>query len=265
MADAGCDAYKQHHSTLTFTSYSSLSLSFILYTMEPRPILPSAIDLERRRLENTIDLDLHSLSLGSLHTTTASSDSHTSLPAQPSAPINDSHPSLGASFSSISSLEHHRGFGEGETGRGMSLVHPGMGGPSNPHGPHGTPRAAARKSSMMSLRSEMDSPVSTAGHHVSAVTLNAGVFRRGKGNQAHVADESDGDDFDPERSLGRLVGELGKVMGNVSTWINDSRSALTSSAYRQDQLHPSPPCLRRDHLRHSQRYTTQTLRTSPSP
>lgn len=69
----------------------------------------------------------------------------------------------------------------------------------------------------MSVRSEMDSPVSTVGHHVSAVTLNAGVFRRGRGNQAYDGDESDRDEFDPERSLGRLVGELGKVMGGVST------------------------------------------------
>ena len=55
-----------------------------------------------------------------------------------------------------------------------------------------------------------DSPVSTAGHHVSAVTLGEGVFRT-KGGQWES-----GDEFDPERSLGRLVGELGKAMGSVS-------------------------------------------------
>ncbi len=52
------------------------------------------------------------------------------------------------------------------------------------------------------------SPVSTAGHHASAVTLGAGVFRRG--------DKGEESEFDPDRSLGRLVGELGKVVGGVS-------------------------------------------------
>lgn len=186
--------------------------------MDPQPILPSAIDLERRRLENTIDLDLHSLSFGSLHTTSASSNSRSSLPARPVASSHNRKASHNSSFSDLSSLEYPRAFGEGDTGRGPSLVHPDndLGGPSH-HGPHGTPRAAARKTSMMSVRSEMDSPVSTVGHHVSAVTLNAGVFRRGRGNQAYDGDESDRDEFDPERSLGRLVGELGKVMGGVST------------------------------------------------
>jgi hypothetical protein len=65
--------------------------------------------------------------------------------------------------------------------------------------------------SMNSLTSMAESPKSTEGHHVSAMTLGGGIFRR------PGADLDDGSDFDPDRSLGRLVGELGRVMhGNVS-------------------------------------------------
>ena len=95
-------------------------------------------------------------------------------------------------------------------------------------GPSGTPRAAARRASgydaagrrhvsgasgisMGSMTSLVDSPKSTEGHHVSAMTLGGRLFRR------NGVDMDDGSDFDPERSLGRLVGELGRVMsGNVS-------------------------------------------------
>lgn len=77
----------------------------------------------------------------------------------------------------------------------------------------------------MSERSVVDSPASTANHHVSAVTLGDGVFRRpiaraasGSGNGTgsggrHGHNEGE---WDPERSFGRLVGELGKVMNGVS-------------------------------------------------
>lgn len=54
------------------------------------------------------------------------------------------------------------------------------------------------------------SPASTAGHHASAVTLGAGIFASRK-NGHHEEREAE---FDPERSLGRLVDELGRVMGN---------------------------------------------------
>lgn len=61
------------------------------------------------------------------------------------------------------------------------------------------------------------SPVSTADHHVSAVTLADGVFARPMGNGRHQRDEGEsGSEWDPDRSLGRLVGELGKVMQAVS-------------------------------------------------
>lgn len=62
------------------------------------------------------------------------------------------------------------------------------------------------------------SPVSTAGHHASAVTLGAGVF---KSHGSRAGDDDGDSEFDPERSLGRLVGELGRVMGSdVSTELN---------------------------------------------
>ncbi|ADV24394.1 conserved hypothetical protein [Cryptococcus gattii WM276] len=54
------------------------------------------------------------------------------------------------------------------------------------------------------------SPASTAGHHASVVTLGAGIFASRK-NGHHEEREAE---FDPERSLGRLVDELGRVMGN---------------------------------------------------
>jgi hypothetical protein len=161
--------------------------------MDPRPIPPSNADLERRRLESTIDQDLHSLSLNSLLTSSNSA-----------IQTHSSNSSFSSSTSSISSVEYARGFGEGNTNRSPSLVHPAY----HHHGPHGTPRASGRKASGLSILSIGESPVSTAGHHVSAVTLADGVFRRG-------GDDS-GSEWDPERSLGRLVGELGRVMSDVS-------------------------------------------------
>ena len=142
--------------------------------MDPRPILSSATDLERRRLESTVDQDLHSLSLASL---ISNSESATS-----------SHPH---SFSSLLSVEYPRG---------LSGV-----------GPHGTPRAATRDLSINTKSGE--SPLSTVGHHVSAMTLADGIFAR-KGGRGKV--DRDDDEWDPERSLGRLVGELGRVMSDVS-------------------------------------------------
>ena len=168
--------------------------------MEAIPILPSSIDLERRRLESNIDHDLHSLSLGSLLTTTSQS---TEKEQDVSA----------SSLSSMSSIEYGRGFGEGYSGQPSPLAAL-FGSNGRQQGPHGTPRAAARKVSGMSMKSEMDSPVSTAGHHVSAVTLGEGIFRTGRGG-INDSDMDSGDEFDPERSLGRLVGELGKVMNGV--------------------------------------------------
>lgn len=181
--------------------------------MDPTPIRPSATDLERRRLETTIDHDLHSLSLSSLLSTTASSSSHPTIrPVHHNPHSRTMDHDHSTSFSSIPSMEYPRG---------ETLAYPSY----QPHhgydshllgvGPHGTPRAAGRKVSGMSERSIADSPVSTAGHHVSAITLGDGVFRRpiGRGDGAH-GDNTD--EWDPERSFGRLVGELGKVMNGVS-------------------------------------------------
>ena len=173
----------------------------VLTTMEPRPILPSATDLERRRLESTMDQDLHSLSLASLIT---SSDSTIHLNSQ------------SRSMSSISSVEYPRGLS----------------------GPHGTPRAASRNLSV----GTGESPVSTAGHHVSAMTLADGVYERkgARGRERNGFGEED--DWDPERSLGRLVGELGRVMSDVSVNTQPSkypacRTGRLESVVRADELH----------------------------
>ncbi|WVQ62201.1 uncharacterized protein L199_000340 [Kwoniella botswanensis] len=154
--------------------------------MDPLPILPSNSDLERRRLESTIDNDLGSLSLSSLPTSTTTTHSFIS------------------SGSSTISMEYPRA----ET---MSFSYQ----PHHHYGPTGTPRAAGRMPSRLSSFGAPEqsmfvgaSPVSTAGHHASAVTLGAGVFgKRDEGN-------GNTSEFDPERSLGRLVGELGRVMGS---------------------------------------------------
>ncbi|OCF33341.1 hypothetical protein I316_05083 [Kwoniella heveanensis BCC8398] len=196
--------------------------------MDPVPIPPSVSDLERRRLESNIDHDLASLSLSSLPTST-NSHSHSF--------ISTSSSTASANFS----LEYPRA----ET---LSFA------AQNPHqhqhhqhhhhmyGPQGTPRASAQNKDSTNTRlpsgtgrmSSFDnngtmrggeqsmfvgaSPVSTAGHHASAVTLGAGVFgnasNKRRGGGGHDEDDSGmGTEFDPERSLGRLVGELGKVMG----------------------------------------------------
>jgi hypothetical protein len=203
--------------------------------MEAFTIPSSHLDLERRRLESTIDQDLASLSLDSLLTTTVSQPS--SRTASPPPRLGGSVTMPNDSFSSETtiSLEYPRAFGQGETG-GLSFSHHHPNHlHSHPHrldrapapplpaeqrlhdnilsGPSGTPRAPARLPSAASYpgTSFGASPVSTAGHHVSQVTLADGVFRRHNHHDAAAADESE---FDPERSLGRLVGELGKAMGS---------------------------------------------------
>jgi hypothetical protein len=193
-----------------------------------QPIRPSTADLERRRLESTIDQDLHSLSLASLLTTTSNSNSHAHSHSH-------SQSFISTASSSLSSVEYPRAFGEGNTNRSPTLVHPF-------HGPHGTPRAVSRAS----VISMAESPVSTAGHHVSAVTLADGVFRRGVGD-----DSESGSEWDPERSLGRLVGELGRVMSDVS-WKRSlyfGRMLIltcfvfsVNSGYHPDRLHHSLQC-----------------------
>jgi hypothetical protein len=180
--------------------------------MDPHPIPFSSADLERRRIESTINQDLHSLSLASGSST--SDGGHF-----PPRDLHGAKVESDTSFSSISTIEYPR------TGVATAYAsHPDMSFHQNPYpklvGPHGTPRAGygqARKVSQMSERSMLDaSPVSTAGHHVSAVTLAEGVFKRavGVGRSLEGASGSDSE-WDPDRSLGRLVGELGKAMKNV--------------------------------------------------
>ncbi|WVQ83835.1 hypothetical protein IAT38_005979 [Cryptococcus sp. DSM 104549] len=66
------------------------------------------------------------------------------------------------------------------------------------------------------------SPASTAGHHASAVTLGARVFAKGGREDAEG-------EYDPERNVGKLVGELGRVTsgGNIP-----SRPTSPYSPYR---------------------------------
>lgn len=178
-------------------------------TMDPLPIPPSYYDLERRHLEHTIDHDLHSLSLSSLHTSTSSSSS------SPFHPHDYSHSFIPSS--SDPSLEYPRAQCSGISAQPTQDV-----GHSHIYGPSGTPRAARRTKPQSDnfgggpSTSTGISPVSTAGHHASAITLGTGAFK-GRIPETNSGDHDD-EGFDPERSLGRLVGELGRIIGNeVST------------------------------------------------
>lgn len=185
------------------------SLSRLSPTMDPLPIPPSYYDLERRHLEHTIDHDLHSLSLSSLHTSASSSSS------SPFHPHDYSHSFI--SSSSDPSLEYPRAQCSGVSAQPTQDV-----GHGHSYGPSGTPRAARRTNPHPDnfgggpSTSTGISPVSTAGHHASAITLGTGAFK-GRIPETNSGDHDD-EGFDPERSLGRLVGELGRIIGNeVST------------------------------------------------
>ncbi|WOO79028.1 uncharacterized protein LOC62_02G002565 [Vanrija pseudolonga] len=154
------------------------------------PAIPySSTEAERRRLENTLDQDLSTLSL------TATSSS---LSPRRRDPAEDS-------FSSLSTI----GVGRSAPAQLDSFD------ASFPRFPSTLDTPKARAARGVSMRTETTlggiSPTSTAGHHVSAATLGAGVFRRpaARGVSTGAADE-----FDPDRSLGRLVGELAKAMGD---------------------------------------------------
>lgn len=133
------------------------------------PIPFSRTDLERQRLESTLDHDLSSLSL----TNTASSSF--------------------ASHSSVSTLG---------VPRSAAVVdyRPTF---------DDTPRRGGRNPSFATSFASAGvglSPTSSAGHHVSAATLGAGVF-----NTRRPLDRTT-DEFDPERSLGCLAAQLQKAM-----------------------------------------------------
>jgi hypothetical protein len=192
--------------------------------MDPRPIPFSSADLERRRLESTINQDLHSFSLAS--GSSSASDAH--LPPRSQSRHSHHHHGVESdtSFSSLSTIEYPRA---------AEVAYP-----SNPKlvGPHGTPRAANRKVSQMSERSYLDaSPVSTAGHHVSAVTLAEGVFKRAVGVGRGIHEDESGSEWDPDRSLGRLVGELGKAMKNVRAFRIRIRVCLLTFRFHLDLHH----------------------------
>lgn len=64
------------------------------------------------------------------------------------------------------------------------------------------------------------SPVSTTGHHASEITLGTGAFK-GRIPETIVGARDD-QSFDPERSLGRLVGELGRIIGDEVSTVSSS-------------------------------------------
>ncbi|KAL7419500.1 hypothetical protein Q5752_005411 [Cryptotrichosporon argae] len=222
------------------------------------PYIPiSHDDAARRRLESTLDADLTTLSL--------------------SASLTDAS----ASFASLSTIEAPRAGGDGAGGGavfspslaiddfdtprpGRAYAHAGL--------ERLPPRAVSGRSdashaSHISLTGA--SPVSSAGHHVSAATLGAGVFRRAPAAPAGKAGQAD--EFDPDRSLGRLAGQLGKVVGarrptspfaSPPQHLSPPRSPspmppsnLSFSLTRADPL-PSPPTSRSSSASHSH---TQTL------
>lgn len=214
--------------------------------MDPRPIPFSSADLERRRLESTINQDLHSLSLAS--GSSSASDAH----FPPRSQHDHAEVESDTSFSSLSTIEYPR------AAQVAYPSHPDLSFHQSAYpklvGPHGTPRAASggRKVSQMSERSFLDaSPVSTAGHHVSAVTLAEGVFKRAMGVGKGIHEDESGSEWDPDRSLGRLVGELGKAMKNVCLSCGVKGCLLTSCRFRPDHLHLSHLLARLDHHRHT--------------
>ncbi|WVQ85605.1 hypothetical protein IAT38_007771 [Cryptococcus sp. DSM 104549] len=187
------------------------------------PIPFSRTDMERRRLETTLngDLDAFTLSSDSL-STTASSDFNP--PPQPFSEHDPNHSNSTSFISSLSSnlsLEYPRAESIGisptpyhHAGHHVHGVGIGYG---RGLGPTGTPRAATRMSSRMSSFGAGAesmfigaSPVSTAGHHASAVTLGAGIFQGRRGDKEM---DGGGGEFDPERSVGRLEMEMRRTTG----------------------------------------------------
>lgn len=162
--------------------------------MDAAPIPFSPADLERQRLESTLDRDLSSLSM------TVTSVPSTSF----------------ASSSSVSSLE---------MGRAANVLHLPGGFPDFDD----TPRGKRFASFAQTDTTAGVSPTSTAGHHISAATLGAGVFRRPGAERERTS----GDEFDPDRSLGRLVGELAKAMG-------DDVSVCAECLLTTQRMNPKP-------------------------
>ncbi|BEI84659.1 hypothetical protein CcaverHIS002_0500600 [Cutaneotrichosporon cavernicola] len=163
------------------------------------PIPFSRTDLERQRLESTLDHDLSTLSLGASNPSTsfASHSSVSTLGVPRSAAVHDYRPTLT--------------FDE-------------------------TPRRPARHPSCAASFASAGvgaSPTSTDGHHVSAATLGAGVFNIPNRREAPAGE------FDPDRSLGRLVGQLTRAMEEeriINKPASPFRPASPRSPTPQNQL-----------------------------
>lgn len=152
--------------------------------MDAPPILPSSFDLERQRLESTLDHDLSSLSL-SMTGTTSTSFASSSLSTIPVGR---------AAVAPMPQLDEY---------------------PRFPTHHDRTPRAYKKPSYANRTETSVGmSPASTAGHHISAVTLGAGVFRRPGADMSERTEE-----FDPDRSLGRLTRELARTMQKEVSWL----------------------------------------------
>ncbi|GMK58487.1 hypothetical protein CspeluHIS016_0505190 [Cutaneotrichosporon spelunceum] len=165
--------------------------------MNDAPPIPfSRTDLERQRLESTLDHDLSTLSLGASNPSTsfASHSSVSTLGVPRSAAVHEYRPTLT--------------FDE-------------------------TPRRPTRHPSFAASFASAGvgaSPTSTDGHHVSAATLGAGVFNNPNRREAPAGE------FDPDRSLGRLVGQLTRAMEEERI-INKPASPFRSASPRS----PTPP------------------------
>lgn len=153
--------------------------------MDAPPILPSSFDLERQRLESTLDHDLSSLSLSMTGTSTSFASSSLST-----IPVGR------AAVAPMPQLDEY---------------------PRFPTDRERTPRAFKKPSYNNRTETSMGvSPTSTAGHHISAVTLGAGVFRRPGADVTERTDE-----YDPDRSIGRLTRELARTMQKEVSRITD--------------------------------------------
>lgn len=177
--------------------------------MDAPPILPSSFDLERQRLESTLDHDLSSLSL-SMTGTTSTSFASSSLST------------IGVPRAAVAPMPQLDEYPRFPTQRDR------------------TPRATKKPSYNNRTETSLGvSPASTAGHHVSAVTLGAGVFKR------PTVDFNDKtEEFDPDRSLGRLTRELARAMEKeVSQPIassTDTQRPKPSSPFRSPHSPRSP-------------------------
>ncbi len=182
-----------------------------------QPIPRSSYDIFNKQLESRID---RSLALPASYASSSATSTASSPAAQPAPQShrrratsflsNMGDTSTSASGSDEWTLEYARG---ADTRRRSSQAY-GLG-----------PGLAAAESDLLHDEHSLfvgASPASTAAHHASAMTLGAGIFagelggKRAHGHgvgQGHGAASDDDDEFDPDRSIARLINKLGKGRG----------------------------------------------------